>query len=123
MSARTTYPNDEELKVMQKTFPSDEELKTMQSTAIVVDVRPAPEVIEKGTSVPGSVNIPFVTAEQDSFLTEDVFAMLPSDKSALIITHWNGGGRAARVQAHLQVAGFTNVHNGQNADRINRAFA
>jgi len=87
MSVRTTYPDDAELKIMQVTFPSDEELKSMMSNAIVIDVRPADEVIEKGTSVPGSVNIPFVTAEQDSFICDDVLNKLPTDKNAIIITH------------------------------------
>lgn len=88
MSAiRTTYPDDAELKMMQETFPSDEVLRTMLPNAVVIDVRPPDEVIEKGTSVPGSVNVPFVTAEQDSFICDEVLGKLPADKNAIIITH------------------------------------
>jgi rhodanese-related sulfurtransferase len=86
-TVRTTYPNDEELKIMQETFPSDDELKAMIANAVVIDVRPPDEVLEKGTSVPGSVNIPFVTAEQDSFICDEVLSKLPADKNSIIITH------------------------------------
>ena len=66
----------------------------------------------------GSVNIVFADA-----LTADDLSKLPEDKATPIVLFWAKGGRAAKMMPAFQGAGYTNLHNGENAARINGAYA
>lgn len=63
----------------------------------------------------GSINIPL----SENFV-ENVSNEI--DKDAIIICHCARGRRAENARAALIAAGYQNVLNGENAQRINEAF-
>ena len=65
-----------------------EEVKVSLSSdsVIVIDVRSAKEILDKGNKVKGSLNIPFIRGKEDQFVSH-CKNFIPQDKSTPILVH------------------------------------
>ncbi len=121
---------------------SQDELRALKDVAIIIDVRPADEIIKSQVKVEGKIifhfplccssSISSIDSSSISFLGSlnivlgpDFVAQVEAqiDKEAVIICHCQRGMRAENAKRALIEAGYTRVLNGENAQRINEAFA
>ncbi|KAJ1640556.1 hypothetical protein T492DRAFT_928766 [Pavlovales sp. CCMP2436] len=108
---------------------TEEELQALVSP-VIVDARD-PEVIaaeapDGGFKLASSIAVQWNTPGGDT--TAEGFAAkmaaagcLPADKAQAIVTHCGGGGKGKKAMDALTALGYTNVHNGGNADLIRGA--
>ena len=104
-------------------YDSEDEIRALMADgACLVDVRDPEEIETHKDAFQGHINIPVSVFDQFSsrfilrpqLLGRDGFA-------APIVVYCRSGRRAALCKAQLDKCGFTNVHNGQNPERIHAA--
>lgn len=110
---------------------TDDELRALKDP-LVIDARKPSEIAtnDGGERFAGSVNVPWFEDGSEAAPTLEEYAArleaagcLLADKGAPIITHCGGGGRGQKSADFIRALGFTNVHNGGNADTIRAALA
>lgn len=109
---------------------TDEELRAL-SSPLVIDARKPSEIAtnDGGERYAGSVNVPWFEDGSEAAPTLDEYkarleaaGCLPAEKGAPIVTHCGGGGRGQKAANFLRELGYTEVHNGGNADTIRAAL-
>jgi rhodanese-related sulfurtransferase len=108
---------------------SVEDLRALKEIAVVIDVRPPHEVHASGVKVEGYhfvrqvlilLYLGALNVELADNFVECVMSEVGKDK--IIICHCARGRRAESARAALIAAGFQQVINGENAQRINEAY-
>jgi phage shock protein E len=87
--------------------------KLIASGAVVVDVRTADEYAEG--HLPTAVNIP---VQEMPTRIDEVAKLVANDKTRPIVVYCAAGSRAAKAQAQLTAAGYSQVVNGGGLDDL-----
>lgn len=131
VSSIVAMPREVERHGKIVTIATDDELRALINP-LVIDARKPSEIAanDGGVRYDGSVNVPWFDDGATEAPTLDEYkakleaaGCLPAEKDAPIITHCGGGGRGQKSADFIKALGYTNVHNGANADTIRAARA